>query len=69
MAPPAPLFRGPWNDWTKTDFGRAKIKLTGHFDRGPIYRSFEPCHVLQYRDYFIFEPLKESMISYIFPYG
>jgi hypothetical protein len=42
MAPPAPLFRGPWNDWTKTDFGRAKIKLTGHFDRGPIYRFLSP---------------------------
>ena len=31
------------NDRSKTDFDRAKIKLTGHFDRRPIGRYFEPC--------------------------
>ena len=31
------------NDRSKTDFDRAKIKLTGHFDRRPTGRYFEPC--------------------------
>ena len=30
------------NDRSKTDFDRAKIKLTGHFDRRPTGRYFEP---------------------------
>ena len=30
------------NDQSKTDFDRAKIKLTGHFDRRPTGRYFEP---------------------------
>ena len=32
------------NDRSKTDFDRAKIKLTGHFDRRPTGRYFEPCN-------------------------
>ena len=35
------------NDRSKTDFDRAKIKLTGHFDRRPTGRYFEPCYVYQ----------------------
>ena len=31
------------NDRSKRDFDRAKIKLTGHFDRRPTGRYFEPC--------------------------
>ncbi len=31
------------SDRSRTDFDRAKIKLTGHFDHGPIGRYFEPC--------------------------
>jgi hypothetical protein len=31
------------SDRSKTDFDRAKIKLTGHFDRRPIGRYIEPC--------------------------
>ena len=31
------------NDRSKTDFDRAKIKLTGHFDRRPTGRYFEAC--------------------------
>ena len=31
------------NDRSKTDFDRAKIKLTGHFDLRPTGRYFEPC--------------------------
>ena len=31
------------NDRSKTDFDRAKIKLTGHFDRRTTGRYFEPC--------------------------
>ena len=31
------------NDRSKSDFDRAKIKLTGHFDRRPTGRYFEPC--------------------------
>ena len=30
------------DDLSKTDFDRAKIKLTGHFDRRPTGRYFEP---------------------------
>ena len=30
------------SDRSKTDFDRAKIKLTGHFDRRPISRYIEP---------------------------
>ena len=30
------------NELSKTDFDRAKIKLTGHFDRRPTSRYFEP---------------------------
>ena len=30
------------NDRSKTDFDRAKIKLTGHFDPRPTGRYFEP---------------------------
>ena len=30
------------NDRSKTDFDRAKIKVTGHFDRRPTGRYFEP---------------------------
>ena len=30
------------NDRSKTDFDRAKIKLTGHFDRRPTGRYIEP---------------------------
>ena len=30
------------NDRSKTDFDRAKIRLTGHFDRRPTGRYFEP---------------------------
>jgi hypothetical protein len=30
------------SDRSKTDFDRAKIKLTGHFDRRPIGRYIEP---------------------------
>ena len=30
------------NDGSKTDFDRAKIKLTGHFDRRLTGRYFEP---------------------------
>ena len=30
------------NELSKTDFDRAKIKLTGHFDRRPTGRYFEP---------------------------
>ena len=33
------------NDRSKTDFDRAKIKLTGHFDRRPTGRYFEPCYM------------------------
>ncbi len=32
------------SDRSRTDFDRAKIKLTGHFDRRPISRYFEPCY-------------------------
>ena len=35
------------NDRSKTDFDRAKIKLTGHFDRRPTDRYFEPWSVGQ----------------------
>ena len=35
------------SDRSKTDFDRAKIKLTGHFDRRPIGRYIEPCYVSQ----------------------
>ncbi len=31
------------SDRSRTDFDRAKIKLTGHFDRRTIGRCFEPC--------------------------
>jgi hypothetical protein len=31
------------SDRSKTDFDRAKIKWTGHFDRRPISRYIEPC--------------------------
>ena len=34
------------NDRSKTDFDRAKIKLTGHFDRRPTGRYFEPWTIL-----------------------
>ena len=34
------------NDRSKPDFDRAKIKLTGHFDRRPTGRYFEPCHTV-----------------------
>ena len=37
------------NDWSKTDFDRAKIKLTGHFDRRPTGRYFEPCEQSHFR--------------------
>ncbi len=30
------------SDQSRTHFDRAKIKLTGHFDRRPIGRYFEP---------------------------
>ena len=41
------------NDRSKTEFDRAKIKLTGHFDRRPTRRYFEPCSIsiMTHRDY------------------
>ncbi len=33
------------SDRSGTDFDTAKIKLTGHFDRRPVGRYFEPCKV------------------------
>ena len=34
------------DDLSKTDFDRAKIKLTGHFDRRTTGRYFEPCETM-----------------------
>jgi hypothetical protein len=34
------------SDRSRTDFERAKIKLTVHFDHRPIHRYFEPCYIV-----------------------
>ena len=39
------------NDRSKTDFDRAKIKLTGHFDRRPTGRYFEPCKNKNFKEF------------------
>ena len=39
---------------SRTDFDKAKIKLTGHFDRRPISRYFEPLYGCTLRDIHLF---------------
>ena len=41
------------SDRSKTDFDRAKIKLTGHFDRRPIGRYIEPWTITQHNSTYI----------------
>ena len=53
------------SDRSKTDFDRAKIKLTGHFDRRPISRYIEPClydYICNRKNYYIMQ------LNYIYIY-
>ena len=55
------------NDRSKTDFDRAKIKLTGHFDRRPTGRYFEPCiiyNIITYKDFLLMFTLIAQLHTY-----
>ena len=54
------------NDRSKTDFDRAKIKLTGHFDWRPTGRYFEPSmqKILTFYDGVLLQILKMFILSF-----